>query len=662
MSALSIQPTYPIFTDIDGQPLEDGYVWIGVANLAPIVNPITVYWDAALTIPAAQPIRTRGGYPVNSGTPARLYVNSDYSIRVMNKNGSVVYSAPAATERYSDVVVSGVNAEDVIYDPPFLGGVQTNAEAKFAQTVSVKDFGAVGDGVTDDTAAIQAAIDACAGPNGSKTVEVPGGNYLISSTIDVKEGVAVIGEGNSTAFSNGSQGYPTRITKKSTMNAIGIELTGFRSKLENIAVLSEPGAGDSGIWVKANYCSLVSVASNGHVGVGIKIGSEAGTALNCNGWYLERVTAAQNGTHGVYIADLTAAGGGSANVNAGVFIGGDLRSNGGDGLLLGAQMRNTFINILAENNTGYGIRYGALALQCTFVGGDTDEGNLAGNFLIEGTSAMMIGVGGSSFTDNGSNTQLIGYAGSKFLTPQIVGAATCTGNASSAVSLLELKNIATQGTGYGVSFDSYVPTAVTGTPRVGSKIKTINSALAGTDTIVIQVNCETGGLKDYLTLDGRDGYGVYPGTDNTYKLGTASDRWSAVFAGNGTINTSDGREKQDIEALSDSERRVATTLKGLVKKYRFKDAVTEKGEDARIHVGVIAQEVVAAFASEGLDANRYGLLCYDRWDEQQEIIGAKLDEQGNDTGETIVLQEYKAAGDRYGIRYDQLLAFIIAAL
>lgn len=112
MSALSIQPTYPIFTDIDGQPLEDGYVWIGTANLDPQTNPINVYWDAALTLPAAQPIRTLAGYPANSGTPARLYVNSDYSIRVMNKNGSSVYSAPAATERYngSVVVLSASNA------------------------------------------------------------------------------------------------------------------------------------------------------------------------------------------------------------------------------------------------------------------------------------------------------------------------------------------------------------------------------------------------------------------------------------------------------------------------------------------------------------------------------------------------------------------------
>jgi hypothetical protein len=63
MTALSIQPPYPTFTDTDGQPLENGYIWIGTANLNPITNPITAYWDAALTVTAAQPIRTLNGYP-----------------------------------------------------------------------------------------------------------------------------------------------------------------------------------------------------------------------------------------------------------------------------------------------------------------------------------------------------------------------------------------------------------------------------------------------------------------------------------------------------------------------------------------------------------------------------------------------------------------------
>ena len=135
MSALSIQPTYPIFTDIDGQPLEDGYVWIGVANLAPIVNPITVYWDAALTIPAAQPIRTRGGYPVNSGTPARLYVNSDYSIQVQNKNGFKLLMATLQM-RQSDKRAAQALVMDVLASAP-----SDSAEAKIAKEMLEQGVG-----------------------------------------------------------------------------------------------------------------------------------------------------------------------------------------------------------------------------------------------------------------------------------------------------------------------------------------------------------------------------------------------------------------------------------------------------------------------------------------------------------------------------------------
>lgn len=137
MTTLSIQPPFPLITDIDGQPLEDGYIWIGTANLPPIGNPIAVYWDAALTIPAALPVRTRGGYPVNAGTPARLYVGSDYSILVQNKNGSTLYSAPVATERYGGGII---NAADVVYDPAGTGAVATTVQAKLRDTVSIFDY------------------------------------------------------------------------------------------------------------------------------------------------------------------------------------------------------------------------------------------------------------------------------------------------------------------------------------------------------------------------------------------------------------------------------------------------------------------------------------------------------------------------------------------
>jgi hypothetical protein len=93
MSTIEIRPPYPAFAGTDGQPLEDGYIWIGEVNLNPQTNPIGVYWDDARTILAAQPIRTLGGYPVYQGTPSRFYVGSDYSIQVLDKNGSVVYTS-----------------------------------------------------------------------------------------------------------------------------------------------------------------------------------------------------------------------------------------------------------------------------------------------------------------------------------------------------------------------------------------------------------------------------------------------------------------------------------------------------------------------------------------------------------------------------------------
>ena len=91
--SVSVNPPYPIFSEADGLPLENGYIWIGAANLDPQTNPINVYWDSGLTIVAAQPIRTLNGYVVYQGTPSRFYTNGNYSIRVMDKNGSTVYTS-----------------------------------------------------------------------------------------------------------------------------------------------------------------------------------------------------------------------------------------------------------------------------------------------------------------------------------------------------------------------------------------------------------------------------------------------------------------------------------------------------------------------------------------------------------------------------------------
>lgn len=92
-----IETPFPIFTDTDGSPLEDGFLYIGEVNQNPEVVPTTVYWDENLTVPASQPIRTISGYPSRSGTIARVYLDVDYSITIRDKNSSLVSTSANET-------------------------------------------------------------------------------------------------------------------------------------------------------------------------------------------------------------------------------------------------------------------------------------------------------------------------------------------------------------------------------------------------------------------------------------------------------------------------------------------------------------------------------------------------------------------------------------
>lgn len=81
------------------------------------------------------------------------------------------------------LALGGTDASLVTYAPAGTGAVATNVQSKLRESVSVKDFGAVGDGVTDDTAAIQAAI------NANKSVTFVGGfTYRVTSQLQLREG------------------------------------------------------------------------------------------------------------------------------------------------------------------------------------------------------------------------------------------------------------------------------------------------------------------------------------------------------------------------------------------------------------------------------------------------------------------------------------------
>lgn len=95
MSLISIPPPFPVFEDADGEPLRSGFVFVGEANKDPETNPITVFWNADLSQPAAQPIRTNNGFLSRAGSPSRIYSNENYSITVKDKQKNVVYTSLA---------------------------------------------------------------------------------------------------------------------------------------------------------------------------------------------------------------------------------------------------------------------------------------------------------------------------------------------------------------------------------------------------------------------------------------------------------------------------------------------------------------------------------------------------------------------------------------
>ena len=217
-----------------------------------------------------------------------------------------------------------------------------------------------------------------------------------------------------------------------------------------------------------------------------------------------------------------------------------------------------------------------------------------------------------------------------------------------------------------------------GTPQIMAYLSSGDDIQFGYDNgsgNFTSINSGTGGV--YLGVNGvsitqaGDTY-FRPQADNATALGTSGQRWSVVYAGSGTINTSDERQKQQIRELSDAERAVAIRVKGLLRAFKFNDAVEKKGDGARIHFGVIAQDMKAAFEAEGLDGFKYAVLCYDEWEardelwSEHEVTPAVFDADGNEIKPPVIertlIHSARPAGNSYGVRYDELLAFVIAAL
>ena len=261
----------------------------------------------------------------------------------------------------------GVTSTRVPY--PLSGGDSDNSAIK-----DVRSYGADNTGVSDSASAITAAMAAV----GKGIVFIPQGTYKILSTLTVPAGVTLMGTGFS-----GETGVAAATKILKSFNGTGIAMSGDYSALVNLQVMGDTGNTGDGIVITGSRVLLDRVLSNAHGQDGIRIGttSAGASSINANLWQFNHVYSMSNTRHGLYITDTNTTTSatfpaGAANANAGTYTSGDCSSNGGDGIRIANSIDNRFYGVVAQSNTGYGIKLEQYARGNQFHGYYT-ESNLA---------------------------------------------------------------------------------------------------------------------------------------------------------------------------------------------------------------------------------------------------------------------------------------------
>lgn len=171
-------------------------------------------------------------------------------------------------------------------------------------------------------------------------------------------------------------------------------------------------------------------------------------------------------------------------------------------------------------------------------------------------------------------------------------------------------------------------------------------ALAGTNN---QLHIKSKGNMLFYPISTNNTYfallsnSMYHSTDNAVSCGASTKRWSTVYAGTGTINTSDRNEKENIRDIDEKYIRLFEKLRPVT--YEFIG-----GNHDRIHIGYISQEVKEAMDEVGLTDLEFAGYCRDKKTEDV------LDESGALVGQKDVLDENGKPVYQYALRYAEFIA------
>jgi len=343
------------------------------------------------------------------------------------------------------------------------------------------------------------------------------------------------------------------------------------------------------------------------------------------------------------------------------------------------------LGLLSGNNGGSFIHFG-----------DTDQMDIGGIAYFHDNNRMQ-------FTTNGSERMRIDSAGNLLVGKTALDVGVAGHELRESGYSASTRDGSTAGSYTRLNSDGAILEFRKDTTTVGS----IGSIAGG--YLYVNAHHSVGRLQ----VGGADKYAwdatqFYPSNDNARDLGFSALRWDDIYATNPNIITSDRNEKQDIQEIAEAETAVAKACKGLLRSFRWKSAFEKKGDDARIHFGIISQDLRDAFTEQGLDAGRYAMFVSSTWWETQTEVEAVEAVEGvefvqaveasealyNEDGELVseaveavegvegveaveakdayartdtfqTLAEAPAGATertRLGVRYSELLAFIIAAI
>lgn len=543
------------------------------------------------------------------------------------------------------------DVNDLVYDIQQPGGAalvpfkhsttatQRTVDDKLKDVASIKDYGAVGDGVVDDTAAINAAIAANA------HVVVPAGmTPLISSTINVPSGKKLEFLGG---LGNTSGAYPASyFIKKSTMTTPGITVS-ERGWVHGGGLYCQSGNTGDGIQLLANSATVTYFLVHGAGSDGVRVGVNAGS--NANSFLLDHVTSQYNGGRGFYIHDGKTGVG--ADANAGTLRQCFSHHNGVDGFSLGHCFWVLLDNCLSENNGGWGLYLddtddGLGYPSCryaTVLGGDYNESNALGVIYDRSYRSTFINPDpfniptntGGALPGSGQRSVFTTFGTTFFggTTYTLQGTQPFTVNDGGAASLtygqvMYKQTTGTNGHGTGLRVDLNNGTT-TFTGAGGFNVQQLAANKWGT---VLLAHNGTSSIQVALTDGATNAF--RPGAHNTYYCGISGGAWAGGYTQVAFTVVSDQREKQQIASLEDKEIAVGKELKTLIKRFKLNSEVETLGDGAEIHFGVIAQEVEAVFTKHGLNADDYAV--FKRGDTEH--------------------------GERLGVNYEQILCLVLGSI